>query len=108
MIHLREPEWTGDDAVTLRTFLESRSGQRFLARLDWMTPSYPVVVESTSRLVHSGVIEGYGKCQEDIASLSAPVKKEDDNAGGTLYPDLDGPAELWSSVDKAVEAEGSK
>lgn len=90
------PPWESEDAVAMKTFLESEHGKRFISRLAWQRPEYSPTFDTTKRLVESGEIRGYEKCIETIFLLredATPIKEEDN------YPSIDA-EEFWK--DPAV------
>jgi hypothetical protein len=97
MVFFREPLWDGDDAATLRQFLNTATGRRLLDRLVWLRPSPPVVVEPTTRLVFSGELSGFERALSTLVSLvHPPVSSPQSKAP---LPDLDNDGE-WKTVDE--------
>ena len=81
------PDWTVDDALVLRTFLESATGMRTLAWLDHWAPALLDGSHVNKTLVASGEVKGYTAAIKHIISLTRdnPIEKPRE----TEYPDPD-------------------
>lgn len=104
MAILREPEWTSDHAIALRHFLESPAGIRLLEMMEWDKPGYGSKIDPTSRLVISGVHEGYELFQSTM--ISRIVVKDPNNVAppeGGLPPLEDD--RFWTETDRETEKE---
>jgi hypothetical protein len=82
-----EPNWESENAVATRAFLESVHGQRFIERLKWLRPNLDSRNDATTRLIESGVVEGYEACVDNIILLQLESKPVSE--GRPPYPDLD-------------------
>lgn len=80
-------DWRSDDAIALRTFLESETGQRALHHLSEAAPTLLDGSDVNKTLVASGCVKGFSDAINALISLtvelpqSAPVKDS--------YPSLD-------------------
>lgn len=90
-------EWSSADAIALRTFLESVSGQRFLFHLAEDCPELLGSGDTNNVLIRSGEVKGYSKGLKNVLSLTieppqsvAPVSSN--------YPDLDDESKWDDSV----------
>lgn len=84
----KESEWTSDDAIALRTFLESVSGQRFLFHVAENCPELLGGGESNSVLIRSGEVKGYSSSLKNILSLTIEPPQTAIPVSSN-YPDLD-------------------
>lgn len=89
MFDKEPPKWEGEDASAMRTFLESDSGKRFIARLAWFRPDFSPSYDATRRLVESGEIRGYERCIEQILLLKDEATVVKDEVISPNYPPLD-------------------
>lgn len=96
MISLREPEWLGDQAHALQTFLETEHGKRFLERLEWMRPSFSTSSDPTNLISNAREIHGYENAILTILSLVSPDTKLTQT--NSNYPPLEKP-EAWEETD---------
>ena len=84
----KEADWTSSDAVRLREFLESSTGQRAIAHV---TDDAPVLLDGSDvnkTLVASGEVKGFNKALRSLFLLTiekppAPAERKDP------YPDID-------------------
>jgi len=97
----QEPEWESEAALALRKFLESPHGPGFLARLAWLGPSLTSRTDATTRLIESGIVEGFELAISTMLSLVAPRPRE--RHPTEILPDLDGPKEHWKDIDEQIE-----
>ena len=97
-----EPEWTSDDASSLRTFLSTETGRRFKAILDYNKPPTPIEGNPTRRLTTTAIAQGWEMCVDSFYDLFKSHEKIDDTESNPLYPDLDDP-KAWEEVDKLAE-----
>jgi len=96
-------EWGGDDAVTLRNFLASSTGQRMLEALAFMAPEILDGNHPNKALVASGRVAGYREALEVIVRLT----HEDPNASpppaeSPNYANLDDD-DAWKDIDSEVD-----
>lgn len=90
----KEPDWTSDDAIALRTFLESVSGQRFLFHLAEDCPELLGSGDTNSVLIRSGEVKGYSKGLKNVLSLTIEPPQSVIPVSSN-YPDLDDESK-WS------------
>lgn len=87
-------DWSSDDAIALRTFLESVSGQRFLSHVAENCPELLGGGESNSVLIRSGEVKGYSNSLKNILSLTIEPPQSVIPVSSN-YPDLDDESK-WS------------
>lgn len=100
MKNVVEPDWSSEDAIALRHFIESKHGQKFLVRLAWLRPDF-TTTEATQRLIESGKIEGFELAESAIGQMledSKPIKEE-----APSFPSLDDESGVWNEVDIAAQ-----
>lgn len=82
-----ETPWESSDAVALREFFESKSGQRALLHVSSQIPSLLDGSDVNKTLVASGVVKGWNNALTALLNLTieqpAPVKVPE------TYPSLD-------------------
>lgn len=87
MLSITRPSvWTGDDAVALRTFLETDTGKKFREALQSAVPTGGQLIHSSSS-VTLGIIMGSTRMLDTIVALvlpSEPVAPEQSS-----LPDID-------------------
>lgn len=94
----KDLQWTSDDAIALRAFLESQTGSRFLQQL---AEAAPVLLDGADQvektLVRSGQVKGFSEAVTTIINLTVEAPKYVPEK--SAYPDLDRD-ELWSEPPK--------
>lgn len=84
------PGWSKGASELLKQFLETQTGQLFLAQLATTRPSLSGSEEINAVALRAKYVGGYEACLAKISTLSEPPPVED-GKGDTdeLYPDLD-------------------
>lgn len=82
------PEWTSDDALTLKAFLESSTGHKLAQTLAFIAPTLLDGEHKNKTLVASGVVKGYTEAIENLFSLQNSRPKETEPQSEN-YPSLD-------------------
>lgn len=82
-------EWTSDDAIALRNFLESVSGQRALIHLAEGCPELLGCGDINSILIRSGEVKGWSAVLKLFLSLTVEVPQTLPERKSDTHPDLD-------------------
>lgn len=64
-----KPDWSSNDCLSLRAFLDSDTGQRMIYHLGESAPSLLDGTHKNKTLVASGVVKGYTEALANIFSL---------------------------------------
>lgn len=80
-------EWTSDDAIALRTFLETVTGQRALVHMGEACAELLGGGELHAILIRSGEVKGYSAALVNLISLTTETPESTPEK--PLYPDLD-------------------
>ena len=96
------PKWDVDDALVLRTFLESDTGRR---TLEWLKFWAPVLLDGShvnKALVASGEVKGHMATIENLHSLTRenPIPEPLVQEQSEEYPDLDDDTKWNEKTDK--------
>lgn len=91
------PEWTSDDALILKAFLESSSGAKLAQTLAFLAPPLLDGEHKNKTLVASGVVKGYAEAVETLFSLQTSRPAETEPKSET-YPSLDDDSK-WTDTD---------
>jgi len=91
------PEWTSDDALTLKGFLESSTGQKLAQTLAFLAPTLLDGEHKNKTLVASGVVKGYNEAVEQLFSLQTTRPKEMEPKPDN-YPSIDDDSK-WADSD---------
>jgi hypothetical protein len=91
------PEWTSEDAATVRAFVESSAGQKCLSLLSSACPALLDGAHVNKTLVRSGEVAGYTASIAFLLSLrtSRPVEAAGNSES---YPSIDNDA-LWKDSE---------
>jgi len=91
------PEWSSDDAATLRAFVEGPTGAKLLILLGMGAPSLMDGSHVNKTLVRSGEVAGYTAALSNLLALqtSRPVES---TGAAEAYPDLDNDR-LWNDTE---------
>lgn len=81
------PEWTSDDASSLKSFLESPTGQRAVQTLAYLAPALLDGADVNRTLVASGEVKGYSEAIQNLFALQSTRPVEPSVA--QQYPSLD-------------------
>lgn len=85
-----ESEWFSEDAQRLRTFLETPTGQRMLAKLVSARPSFaPANAHPHKSFAQARDIAGYEKAIEALMELMQPPQEPEKDLIQQNYPALD-------------------
>lgn len=90
-----KPDWTSDDAIALRTFLQSDTGQRALYHLSENAPALLDGSDVNKTLVASGCVKGFSEAVNALISLT--VETPNSIPEKSAYPDLDNDSEWQDS-----------
>lgn len=82
------PEWTSDDALFLKNFLESSTGVKLGQTLAFLAPALLDGKHKNKTLVASGVVKGYAEALENLFSLQTNRPRETEPKSDN-YPSLD-------------------
>jgi hypothetical protein len=91
------PEWTSDDALTLKSFLETSSGIKLARILAFQAPTLLDGEHKNKTLVASGVVKGYTDAIENLFSLQTSRPKEAEPKPDN-YPSIDDDSK-WKESD---------
>lgn len=91
------PEWTSDDALTLKSFLETSSGVKLAQILAFLAPSLLDGEHKNKTLVASGAVKGYTEAVENLFSLQTSRPKEAEPKPDN-YPSLDDESK-WTNLE---------
>lgn len=91
------PEWTSDDALTLKGFLETSSGVKLAQILAFLAPTLLDGEHKNKTLVASGVVKGYTEALENLFSLQTSRPKEAEPKTDN-YPSIDDDSK-WADID---------
>jgi hypothetical protein len=92
------PEWTSDDALSLKGFLESSTGNKLAKTLAFLAPNLLDGEHKNKTLVASGVVKGYAEAVENIFSLTTSRPKELEPKSEN-YPSLDDDSK-WTELSE--------
>lgn len=83
-----QPEWSVDDALNLRNFLDSTSGRRSIEWLRFLSPQLLDGSDVNRTLVASGEVKGYNSALDLLFMLTRenPSEKPEEPEA---YPSLD-------------------
>lgn len=81
-------EWTSDDAIALRTFLETVTGQRALVHVGEGCPELLGGGDINSILIRSGEVKGWSASLVSLISLTVETPQTSPPEKSS-YPDLD-------------------
>lgn len=87
------PQWSSEDAIALRTFLKSETGQRALYHISEAAPTLLDGSDVNKTLVASGCVKGFSDAINALITLT--VETPPSIPEKSAYPDLDRD-ELWS------------
>jgi hypothetical protein len=82
------PEWTSDDALSLKSFLESSTGVKLAQTLSFLAPTLLDGEHKNKTLVASGTVKGYTDAIENLFALQTSRPKEAEPKSDN-YPSLD-------------------
>ena len=82
------PEWGSDDALSLKSFLESSTGIKLAQTLAFFSPALLDGEHKNKTLVASGVVKGYHEAVEQLFSLQTTRPKEMEPKSDN-YPSID-------------------
>ena len=88
-------DWTSTDASSLRTFLESETGQRILHHLSESVPELLSSGEINAILIRSGEVKGGSALLAQLVSLTVETP-ESITPVKSAFPDLDDES-AWDS-----------
>lgn len=92
MIHLRpfkQPQWSQDDAIALREFLSSRTGQRMWENLTFFRPSLPAVnLDANTQVASAQNAAGYEKVLDELLRLTVSPDENKTTPQPEMYPNL--------------------
>lgn len=91
------PEWTSDDALTLKGFLESSTGIKLAITLAHLAPSLLDGGDVNKTLVANGEVKGYTEAVENLFALQNSRPKEMEPKSEN-YPSLDDDSK-WKDQD---------
>lgn len=92
------PEWTSDDALTLKSFLESSTGVKLAQTLAFLAPTLLDGEHKNKTLVANGVVKGYTEAVENIFMLQTNRPKEAEPKSDN-YPSLDDESKWTDSTE---------
>lgn len=81
------PRWASDDAIALRTFLQSETGQRALYHLSEAAPALLDGSDVNKTLVASGCVKGFSDAVNALIALT--VDSPASTPQKTEWPSLD-------------------
>jgi hypothetical protein len=94
------PNWSKGTAELLKQFIESSTGQLFLANLAASRPTLSSSDELNVVALRSKLAGGYEACLDRILSLTEPpVEAGDDAEPDELYPSIDDESK-WNKQKK--------
>lgn len=88
-----QKDWTSEDALTLRLFLESDVGRRAMAHVSEQCPALLDGSHMNKTLVRSGEVKGFSAAIEALFQLV--VRQPEKQTSSETYPDLDNEA-AWA------------
>lgn len=83
-----KPDWSSDDALALRAFLQSDTGQRALHHLAESAPALLDGSDVNKTLVASGCVKGFSDAINALISLTVETP-ESITPVKSAFPDLD-------------------
>lgn len=92
------PEWTSDDALTLKSFLESSTGIKLAQTLAFQAPSLLDGEHKNKTLVASGAVKGYTDAVENLFALQTSRPKEAEPKSDN-YPSIDDESKWTESTE---------
>ena len=92
------PEWDSVDAVNLKQFLDSQTGQRWLGHLLFQAPHLLDGSDVNKTLVASGAVKGYTMAVENAISMT--VQKPETPKPKDNYPSLDDDS-AWKDLENS-------
>jgi len=93
------PEWNDSASALLKQFLETPTGQVFLATLGAQRPAFTAELTTDSVALRAKEIQGYEACISSIFRLATRSSSSPPAEEKPAYPDVDDDNQ-WADVDK--------